>query len=142
MPHDPDCIFCSIVAGRVPSTSIAKSPQAYAFLDIEPIAAGHTLVVPRHHYETLMDMPSQEVAALYELAARVAPALQKAVGAEGLNVLQNNGRCAGQLVAHAHVHLVPRKRGDGIAWSWPATSSDPEELKRLAEKVISHMDAS
>jgi len=138
--RDPDCVFCKIVAGEIPSAKVAESDRAYAFMDVGPIAAGHTLVVPRDHYETIADMSPEDVAAIYELAARLAPAIQKAVEAEGLNVLQNNGRVAGQVVPHVHVHLIPRSSGDGLSWPWPARKTDPEELERLARKITAGME--
>ena len=139
MAGDSECIFCRIVAGEIPSTKVAESDLAYSFLDIGPIAKGHALVVPKDHYVTLDDMPAEVTAAVHELAARVAPVLQKAVGAEGLNVLQNNGRVAGQVVMHLHVHLIPRWSGDGLKWPWPARQADPAELKQIADRVSSQL---
>ncbi len=141
MARDPDCVFCKIVAGEIPSAKVAESDRAYAFMDVGPIAVGHTLVVPRDHYETIMDMPLEAVSAVYELAARIAPAVRKAVEAEGLNVLQNNGCVAGQVVPHVHVHLIPRAAGDGLHWPWPARKADPEELERLARKITAGMES-
>jgi len=141
MPSDPDCIFCKIAAGHVPVARIAESPQALAFLDVGPIATGHALIIPREHYETLMDMPEDRLAAVYAMAAHVASALTRALGAEGVNVLQNNGRCAGQVVPHMHVHVIPRSAGDGIKWPWPATKADPDALETLARRIVSRLDA-
>lgn len=141
MSRDPNCVFCKIVAGELPSTKIAESPLAYAFMDVGPIARGHTLVIPRHHYETIMDMSAHETAAVFELAARVAPALKAAVGCDGLNVLQNNGRSAGEVVMHVHVHLIPRWAGDGLSWPWPSQKADPADLKLLAERITSNLPA-
>ncbi|MBN2582874.1 MAG: HIT family protein [Planctomycetes bacterium] len=135
MAADPQCIFCKIVAGEIPSARVAESDTAYAFMDIGPIATGHTLVVPKDHYVGVEDAPPEVVAAVHELASRIAPALKQAVGAEGLNVLQNNGHCAGQVVMHLHVHLIPRWGTDGLDWPWPSKQADPAELKRIAGKV-------
>ncbi|NIA20409.1 MAG: HIT domain-containing protein [Anaerolineaceae bacterium] len=139
MTKDPDCVFCRIVAGGIPSTMVAESDLAYAFMDIGPISKGHTLVIPKDHYVTLDDMPAEVTAAIYELAARIGPVLQKTVGAEGLNVLQNNGRVAGQVVMHVHVHLIPRWSDDGLKWPWPARQADLGELKRIADSVKSQL---
>lgn len=135
MAADSDCIFCQIAAGDVPSVQVARSDHAVAFMDIGPIADGHTLVIPRKHYATVTEMPADEVAALFELVGRVAPAVQQVAGAEGLNLLQNNGRCAGQLVGHVHVHLIPRHPGDGLQRPWPAKDADREELKQLGQAI-------
>lgn len=139
MSRDPDCLFCKIVAGELPSTKISESPQAYAFMDIYPIARGHTLIVPRRHHETIMDMPPEEAAAVFALAARVAPALKAAVGCDGLSILQNNGRSAGQVVRHVHVHLIPRSGGDGLSWPSPSGKADLAELKKLAERITANL---
>jgi histidine triad (HIT) family protein len=141
MARDPDCVFCKVAAGELPSARVAETDRAIAFMDVGPIAEGHTLVVPREHYESIADAPPAELAAVYELAARIAPALVEATGAEGLNVLLNNGRCAGQLVMHLHVHLVPRRSDDGLAWSWPAREADPEDLGRLADRIAAGLGA-
>jgi len=139
MAGDRDCIFCKIVSGEIPSVRIAESKEACAFMDIAPIARGHILVIPRDHYETISDMPPDAVAALFRLAARIAPQAQHAVGAEGLNVLQNNGRVAGQVVGHVHVHLIPRRGGDGLHWPWPARQAASQELRQIADDVISRL---
>lgn len=135
MRSDPECIFCKIVSGAIPSVKLAETDSAYAFMDIGPIARGHALVIPRAHYTDIFHMPPAEVAALHELVARIAPVLRDVVGAEGLNVLQNNGTVAGQVVNHLHVHLIPRWADDGIKWPWPARKADPAELQRIAVDV-------
>ncbi len=139
MAKDADCVFCRIAAGEIPSTMVAESDLAYAFMDISPISKGHTLAIPRDHYVTLDDMPAEVAAAVHELAARIGPVLQKAVAAEGLNVLQNNGRVAGQVVMHVHVHLIPRWSDDGLKWPWPAKEADPAALKQIADSVRSQL---
>jgi histidine triad (HIT) family protein len=142
MARDPNCVFCKIASGEIPSIRIAETSLACAFMDIAPIATGHTLVIPRDHYENLGAMPPAIAAALHELAAQIAPVLQKSVGAEGLNVLQNNGRVAGQVVMHVHVHLIPRRQGDGLHWPWPAKKAETGELERLARDVRAHLPGS
>lgn len=139
MARDPGCVFCRIVAGEIPALRVAESNLAIAFMDIGPIAEGHTLVIPRDHYETIMDMPPEGVVDVYRLAARVARAIKATLGCEGLNVLQNNGACAGQVVGHVHVHVIPRDTGDGIAWPWPSVEADPDRLALLAERIKSSM---
>lgn len=135
MHKDPDCIFCKIVSGAIPSVKLAETDSAYAFMDIAPLSRGHALVVPRAHYADIFDMPPGEVAAVHELAARVAATLREVVGAQGMNVLQNNGPSAGQVVMHVHVHLIPRWNQDGLKWPWPAKKADPLELQEIADAV-------
>jgi histidine triad (HIT) family protein len=139
MAADPQCIFCKIVAGAIPSARVAESEVACAFLDVGPIAPGHALVIPKDHYAGIEDVPPEVAAGVFELAARVAPALIRAVGAEGMNLLENHGRCAGQVVMHMHLHLIPRRTGDGLDRPWPAQQTDPTELSRLAATISAAM---
>jgi len=138
--RDPGCVFCRIVAGEIPAAVVAESDMAIAFMDLGPIAEGHTLVIPREHYETIMDMPPEVVADVHCLAAQVARAIKATLRCEGLNVLQNNDACAGQVVGHVHVHVIPRDTGDGIAWPWPSTQAEPDRLASLADRIKSNVD--
>jgi histidine triad (HIT) family protein len=130
-----DCIFCRVIAGQIPCTKVYEDQAVLAFMDIAPISPSHTLVIPRKHYETIRQMPADEAAALFRVVPALAAAVLDATGAAGLNVLQNNGRVAGQAVDHLHVHLIPRREGDGLGYRWPAQKADFEELKRQAEAI-------
>lgn len=132
-----DCIFCKIVAGDIPSVRVWEDDHTVAFLDINPLCAGHTLVIPKVHAERLTDLPAAVAGALLRPVPRLAAAIVAATGAEGFNVLQNNGRCAGQVVQHVHVHIIPRRPGDGLGYRWPAGTADPEALQRLQAKIAS-----
>lgn len=103
-----DCVFCKIVKGEIPSARVYEDAAAVAFLDIQPFAKGHTLVVPRHHVATLAEMDPAELATLITIVQRIAAAVTRATGAQGFNLLQNNGACAGQTIPHVHFHIVPR----------------------------------
>ena len=105
-----------------------------AFLDRYPIDSGHTLVVPRKHYERITDMPSDEVGRLFELVPRVARAVMKATGATAFSIAQNNGREARQIVPHVHVHIIPRYRGRGAVWTGRKIANDGE-LAQLAARI-------
>lgn len=107
------CIFCRIVAGEIPGEIVASDRHAVAFLDVHPLADGHTLVVPRAHVATLEAMPPPAVAGLFDLVARVAGPAREAVGAAGTTIGINNGPATGQTVPHVHVHVVPRWPDDG-----------------------------
>jgi histidine triad (HIT) family protein len=135
-----DCVFCKIVAGDIPCTRVYEDEQCLAFMDIGPLAGGHTLLVPKKHYEFLHEMPAEETAHLGRLLPALAGAVQEAMGAEGLNVLQNNGKVAGQAVGHVHVHFIPRVPNDGLGYRWPAGESDPETLKRQADAIRARLD--
>jgi len=130
-----ECVFCKIVAGAIPCTKVFEDGLCLAFLDIGPISPGHTLLIPKAHYETIHQMPADEAAHLARHIPLLAAAVQKAVSAEGINVLQNNGACSGQEVLHVHVHLIPRWPQDGLGFRWPAKQADPEVLKQQADAI-------
>ena len=131
----PECIFCKIVAGAIPCTKVYEDAHVLSFLDIGPISPGHTLLLPKKHYGAIMEMPAGEVAALFKPVAALAAAVRTAVGAEGINVLQNNGPTAGQVVPHLHIHLIPRWPDDGLGVRWPAREADVAVLARQAEAI-------
>jgi histidine triad (HIT) family protein len=114
----PDCMFCAIVAGEVDADVVLDDDVAVAFLDRSPLFAGHTLVVPRRHVVTLADLDPVELGPYFERVQRVAAAVPVAVGAQGTFVANNN--VVSQSVAHLHVHVVPRTKGDGLrGFFWP-----------------------
>lgn len=132
---DPQCIFCRIAAGTIPCHQVLDQPEVLAFLDIAPIAAGHTVVIPRRHAARLEEL---DAATLGELAAALGPlALRicRQTGANAYNILQNNGAAAGQVVLHVHIHIIPRREGDGLGFRWPAGSPASAELAALAERI-------
>jgi histidine triad (HIT) family protein len=131
----PDCIFCKIVAGEIPCTRVFEDDACLAFMDIGPISPGHTLLIPKKHYEMITEMPADEAAHLGGLLPAIARAVKFAVDAPALNVLQNNGRASGQAVAHLHIHFIPRWPDDGLGFRWPAKPADFEVLKKQAEAI-------
>jgi histidine triad (HIT) family protein len=134
-----DCIFCKIAAGTIPSAKVLETDDVFAFLDIGPIAEGHTLIIPKKHYERMEDCPPQTLAAIGGVLGKVAKAVVEATQADGYNVLCNRGRAAGQVVEHVHFHVVPRKNGDGVFNRWPAGKYNAgradEILKMIREKL-------
>lgn len=129
-----NCVFCGIVQGKIPAHIILDRDNVMAFLDINPVAPGHTLVIPKKHYETLLEIPKEILAELFEAVKAVSKALLK-YGYEGVNVLSNVGRAAGQVIMHAHVHVIPRKSGDGLFPRPNVKRASDEELKRIAEEL-------
>lgn len=113
-----DCIFCKLVAGEIPSTRIYEDEETLAFLDIAPIITGHTLVIPKTHFDPLTATPPAILAACMATVQRVAQAQLEALGADGVNVHQANGVAAGQVVPHLHFHVIPRFADDGHHWNW------------------------
>lgn len=134
-PVADDCIFCRIIQGEIPSIKVYENDDVLAFLDINPIASGHSLLIPKGHYETLLDIPEEMAARLLPALARVARAVMTATGADGFNCLQNNFAASGQVVFHSHWHIIPRFEGDGLR-QWPhKTSVDPAALQAVAEAI-------
>ena len=107
-----DCVFCAIVADELPSHTVHETENALAFLDANPLAEGHTLVVPKDHHERLEDLPAETATGFYDTLHEVVPAVETAVDAPATTVAVNNGEAAGQEVGHVHAHVVPRFEGD------------------------------
>jgi histidine triad (HIT) family protein len=108
-----DCIFCKIVRGELPAHKVYEDATSFAFLDIRPLADGHTMVIPKAHYERLQDVPIAEAGRLFEAVHKVAGAVQSALDAPATTIGINNGKAAGQVVPHLHIHIVPRHAHDG-----------------------------
>jgi len=134
-----DCIFCKIVRGEIPSCKVYETDTVLAFLDIAPVNLGHTLVIPKVHVENVFDLPPELAPELMESFRVVGRALMDGLGARGMNLGMNNGAAAGQLVFHAHWHLIPRFEGDGLSL-WPQKSyTGPEEMDKTARAIASHV---
>jgi len=130
-----DCIFCKIAAGQIPCAKVWENDVALAFMDIGPLAEGHVLLVPKAHYETLDQVPADQSAAMLSQLPVLVKAVQSATGATGVNVLQNNGRSAHQLVPHVHFHIIPRKEGDAWHFNWPAGKYAAGRMEELVGKI-------
>lgn len=129
-------IFEKIVNREIPATIVYEDDSTLAFMDIGPIIKGHTLVIPKTCYDPITETPDEVLAHLISVAKKIAAAQMNALGADGVNIMQNNGRVAGQEVPHLHFHVIPRFDGDGHHWNWNAKSYDsPEEMQQLAEKI-------
>ena len=130
-----DCIFCRIIKGELPCLRVYENDDVLAFLDINPIAAGHTLLIPKKHHTTLTDMPQDTGPVVMAALAHVGKAVMAATGADGFNCLQNNFAAAGQMVFHSHWHIIPRHNGDGLT-HWPHKPGvDSETMQRTAEAI-------
>lgn len=131
-----DCIFCKLVRGEIPAARVLETEEAVAFLDVGPLSPGHVLVVPREHHATLPEMPDDLAAATARLLPRLGRAVQAATGAEGLNVLVNVGRVAGQSVPHVHWHIIPRHPGDPLRWPWPAGRYEGDQIDAMRARIV------
>ena len=134
-----DCIFCRIVAGDIPGRIVKETDHAVAFLDANPLAPGHTLVIPKQHYGRLNDVPGDEAAELFGAVHELAADVEAAVDADAVSIGINDGEAAGQEVPHTHVHLVPRFEGDG-GGPFHAINPDSEqptdaELDAIADAI-------
>ena len=128
-----NCIFCKIVAGKIPAVRVYDDDAVMAFMDIGPIVKGHTLVIPKAHHETLPDLPPELLARVTAVAQKIAAAQLAGLEADGVNLHQATGAAAGQVVPHVHFHVIPRFHGDGHRWNWAATKyDDPAEMQELA----------
>ncbi len=131
-----DCIFCKIVAGQLPACRIYEDVDTLAFMDIGPIVPGHTLVIPKLHCDPLTATPPAILQKLILVVQTIAQAQLRAFKADGVNVMQANGKAAGQMVPHLHFHVIPRFATDGHHWNWtPHPYSKTEEMVALGEKI-------
>lgn len=130
-----DCIFCKIVQGEIPSIRVYEDEQTIAFLDINPTSEGHTLVIPRKHSADIYEIDAETAAAVMRTVHLLARRINAALHPDGLNVVQNNGRAAGQVIFHYHVHLIPRRMGDQALGHWHHESADHETLQRVAARI-------
>ena len=131
-----ECLFCRIVSGELPATVVYEDDNVVAFLDHRPLFPGHTLLVPRQHVETLGELPTKLVAPYFEAAQLLSLAVESAMDAEGSFVAMNNR--VSQSVPHLHVHIVPRRRKDGLkGFFWPRTKyKSDEELQEVKRKIF------
>ena len=129
------CVFCRIVSGELPAVKVYEDEYVVAFLDINPANPGHTLVVPKRHVERLEELEPDEAQALLYAAARLAPAIVRAVGAEGYNILMNIGAAAGQEIAHLHLHIIPRFGSDNCKFNCPRKKADVSELEEVGRRI-------
>ena len=137
-----ECPFCKIAAGELPAKKIYENETVVAFLDINPRSPGHTLVIPKEHYETLFDVPADEAAEIFHAVKIIADAVKEGSGADGLSLSQSNYRAAGQIVPHLHFHLIPRFNSEGPAGLeafMPAKKIDEESMEKIAGGIKEHI---
>jgi len=135
-----ECIFCKIVAGEIPAVKVLDEEQALAFMDINPASRGHLLVIPKRHAENIFEIPEGDLAAVMKAVRRCARAAKEALKADGVTVLQFNGKASGQVVPHLHVHIMPRWANDGLSVSsWEMKPGNMEEIKDIAQRIKEHL---
>ncbi len=133
--HDPNCIFCKIIKGEIPCAKVYETPEILAFLDIAPVNLGHVLVIPKEHLPDIWALPPSLAPQMLQAIQAVGTAMKAALGATGLNLGMNNGASAGQIVLHAHWHLIPRFANDGLTL-WPQKQyDDTDAMERMATAI-------
>ena len=130
------CIFCDIVEGKRDGHIIYEDENHLVFLDKYPIDEGHTLVIPKKHYERITDMAPEDVGKIFTLVPKIAKAVLLGAGADAFSLAQNNGKAAKQIIPHVHIHIIPRYNSKGTIWTKRQISTD-SELDELAKKIRS-----
>ncbi|MDY4788403.1 MAG: HIT family protein [Bacilli bacterium] len=137
-----DCLFCKIINGEIPSTKVYEDDLVVAFMDISQITDGHTLVVPKQHFTNFLDINSNVLAHLNIVAQKIAQAMMKSLdGIKGINIINNCGEKAGQVVMHYHLHLIPRYDNDGFSINHLDNSNNInfDKLAKLAKSINSNI---
>ncbi len=130
-----NCIFCKIIAGEIPSAKVYEDELVYAFLDISPINKGHVLVIPKEHHESVAAVNEETVGRMMKIGSRIGIALKRELDADAYNLHLADGTAAGQVVMHAHLHIVPRWIEDGFHWNWRQLSYNDGEMADISAKI-------
>jgi histidine triad (HIT) family protein len=135
MVRDPDCLFCQIIAGELPSQRVDEDERTVAFMDINPATRGHVLVVPKAHAADVLEIDSEDLAATVIAAQRLARKVTERLGADGVNLLNSCGSAAWQTVFHLHIHVIPRYADDPLRLPWTPSPGDPEQIATAAAEL-------
>ena len=130
-----DCIFCKIANGEIPSSTVYEDGDFRAILDLGPASKGHTLIMPKHHYADVTELPADLAGKVLPVAARIGAQMKAKLGCAGFNLVQNNGEAAGQTVMHFHMHIIPRYEGGPSMVTWEPGTAAPEELAETAAAI-------
>jgi histidine triad (HIT) family protein len=135
VPADPDCLFCGIIAGSIPSETVDSDERTVAFMDINPATQGHALVVPREHSADLMEIGEEDLTASILAAQRLSRRMKDVLDADGIDLINACGAAAWQTVFHFHIHVVPRYEDDPLKLPWVPEPGDSDEIARTAQKL-------
>lgn len=135
-----DCIFCKIIAGEIPSSTIYEDEEFKVILDRFPSSIGHVLIITKDHIENIFELSPQKGAKMFELAVKIAPIVKKQLNCGGINILQNNGVCAGQSVPHFHIHIIPRYDNDSLNICWNSENPTDEQMEDTRKKLASEIN--
>ena len=137
--NDDSCIFCKIVRKEAPASLIYEDPSVLGFLDIRPLTEGHALVIPKEHYVTIFEVPEELVAHIHRIVKRVAVAVSEVTKADGISIIQQNGKAAGQEIFHLHVHIIPIFEGQKLMRFREISQANRERLDQVAAVIKLHM---
>jgi len=132
---DENCIFCKLANGDIPTATVYEDEYLRAIMDAAPANKGHIIILPKSHAANIYELEDEYVSRAFVLAKKLAVALKKLTGCDGVNILQNNGEAAGQTVFHFHVHVIPRFKDDDCTIVWKPTSYEDGEASETAKKI-------
>ncbi|MBU2523341.1 MAG: HIT family protein [Nanoarchaeota archaeon] len=130
-----DCIFCKIVKGEISCSKIYEDDSTFSFLDINPVNPGHTLIIPKRHYANFLEIPEKELENIIKTIKKIFPGILKSLNAPASNIVQSNGKDAGQDIPHIHFHLIPRYKGDNREIKWKTEKISSEDMQEIANKI-------
>ncbi len=138
MVSEKECLFCRIVRNEIPAKKVFEDEKVLAFLDINPRNPGHTLVIPKKHYETILDIPEAEIGDLFKTVKKISAMIKNGLNAQGISISQSNGSVAGQVVAHMHVHVIPRFVTEGpvgLEGILPVKKLDEKSMDKIVDTI-------
>lgn len=130
-----DCIFCKIIKGEIPSSKVYEDDKILAFLDINPANKGHTLIIPKTHYETLNNIPQDILAELIKVVQKISKSVDAKIKPDGYNLLMSNKPAAEQVIPHAHIHVIPRYENDDFKLIWTHKKYEEGEMDEFKDKI-------
>ncbi len=134
-PTDANCVFCKIVASKLPCFKLLEDETTIAFMDINPVNPGHALAVAKGHWQTVDVIPPEVLAAVARTAQRIAKVVMKELKPHGVNLMQANGEGAGQSVPHLHIHILPRRPDDSLILNWEPKAGDMTEIEAVYKRL-------
>jgi histidine triad (HIT) family protein len=136
---DESCIFCKIVQKQTPSSIVYEDESLLVFVDIRPLNMGHTLIIPKTHCVDIFDIPQELLSQIHKVSKQIAFAVKKATNADGISIIQQNGKAAGQDIFHIHVHVIPRFKGQKLQSFNELMEVDRASLDKMAKKIKHHL---
>lgn len=135
----PNCIFCKIISGDIPSSVLYEDEDFKAIMDISPASKGHVIILTKLHFANIFELGDDVAGKVLILARKIASAMKEELDCEGINLLQNNGEAAGQTVFHIHFHLIPRYKDDSVHLTWTSGKYEDGEALELAKRISSRI---